>query len=90
MTISVLVPTLLRNLTGGEKNISTQGNSVAEVIGNLEQQYPGLKRKLVNENQVHQFINIYINESDIRFANGLETPIKTGDKITILPAVAGG
>lgn len=90
MSISVIVPTLLRNLTNGEKKVSVKGNSVAEVIENLDSQYPGMKAKLVHGDQVHRFVNIYINEEDIRFSNGLNTPVRVGDSLTVLPAVAGG
>ena len=90
MSISVIVPTLLRPLTNGEKRVSTHGNSVAEAIDNLERQFHGIKARLVNAEQVHRFVNIYVNEDDIRFADGLNTPIKAGDSLTVLPAVAGG
>ena len=90
MPISVIIPTLLRPLTHGEKRVSTHGSSVAEVIDNLEYQYPGIKARLVSAGQVHRFINIYVNEDDIRFTDGLNTPVKAGDSLTLLPAVAGG
>ncbi|HAQ25973.1 MAG TPA: molybdopterin synthase sulfur carrier subunit [Pseudomonas sp.] len=90
MSISVIVPTLLRPLTNGEKKVFTEGNSVAEAIENLERQFPGMKARLVSAEQVHRFVNIYVNEGDIRFAEGLNTPLKAGDSLTVLPAVAGG
>ncbi|MCQ4298056.1 MoaD/ThiS family protein [Pseudomonas stutzeri] len=90
MSISVIVPTLLRPLTNGEKTVFTQGNSVAEAIENLEHQFPGLKARLVSAEHVHRFVNIYVNEDDIRFSDGLNTPLKAGDSLTVLPAVAGG
>lgn len=90
MSISVIVPTLLRPLTHGEKNVTAQGSSVSELIENLDSQYPGIKAKLIKDDQVHRFVNIYINDDDIRFAEGLNTPVKAGDSLTVLPAVAGG
>ncbi|WP_418648627.1 MoaD/ThiS family protein [Thauera butanivorans] len=90
MSILVVVPTLLRPLTNGEKRVSAQGSSVAEVIDHLESQFPGIKAKLVHGDRVHRFVNVYINEDDIRFADGLDTPVKAGDTLTVLPAVAGG
>ncbi|TBU96795.1 MoaD/ThiS family protein [Stutzerimonas kirkiae] len=90
MSISVIVPTLLRPLTHGEKNVSVEGNSVAEAIDNLESRFPGIKARLISDDRVHRFVNIYVNEDDIRFADGLDTPIKAGDSLTVLPAVAGG
>jgi len=90
MSISVIVPALLRGLTHGEKTVSVPGTSVAEAIDHLERQFPGFKAKLVQGDQVHRFVNIYVNEEDIRFASGLKTPLKPGDSLTVLPAVAGG
>ncbi|ENO90246.1 MoaD/ThiS family protein [Thauera linaloolentis] len=90
MSVSVIVPTLLRPLTNGEKEVYAQGNSVAEAIDHLETQFPGIKARLVNGDQVHRFVNIYVNEDDIRFADGLRTLVKAGDSLTVLPAVAGG
>ncbi|AZV93010.1 molybdopterin synthase sulfur carrier subunit [Bordetella sp. J329] len=90
MSISVSIPTLLRNLTNGEKKVSAQGSSVAEVIESLESQFPGIKAKLMHGNLIHRFVNIYVNEDDVRFADGLGTPVNAGDSLTILPAVAGG
>ena len=90
MSIEVRIPTILRPYTSGEKLVTVEGTSLAEVINNLESTYPGLGERLTDENGLRRFINIYINDEDVRFLGGLEAPIKDGDSITILPAVAGG
>ncbi len=90
MSVSVVIPTLLRPLTQGEKRVEAQGDCVARVIDDLEGRYPGIKARLISGDEVHRFVNIYVNENDIRFAAGLKTPIRAGDSLTVLPAVAGG
>lgn len=90
MSITVIVPTILRPLTNQQKQIHIGGTKVSEVIDQLEQQYPGIKAKLVTEGAAHRFINIYVNDHDIRFQDGLSTCLQDGDILTILPAVAGG
>jgi len=90
MSISVLIPTLLRPLTKGEKTVQAQGAYVGEVIDHLDSQFPGIKDKLVSGDALHRFVNVYVNDSDVRFVDGLKTPIQAGDSLTVLPAVAGG
>ena len=90
MSIKVIIPTILRPLTNQQKHIHIDGIKVSEVIDRMEQQYPGIKAKLVSEGSAHRFINIYVNDNDIRFQEGLATPLQEGDVVTILPAVAGG
>ncbi|EPL10668.1 MoaD family protein [Pseudomonas sp. CF161] len=90
MSISVNVPTLLRTFTQDKKRVEVQGSTVLEVIEHLERDYPGVKERLIGDGQVHRFVNIYVNDDDIRFADNLATALKPGDAITILPAVAGG
>ncbi|MBK5540446.1 MoaD family protein [Pseudomonas sp. TH05] len=90
MSISVNVPTLLRTFTHDKKRVEVQGATVLEVIEHLERDYPGVKERLIGDGQVHRFVNIYVNDDDIRFADNLATALKPGDAITILPAVAGG
>lgn len=90
MTITVIIPTILRPLTNQQKRITITGFKVSEVIDQMEQQYPGIKAKLVSGGVAHRFINIYVNDNDIRFHNGLSTSLQDGDILTILPAVAGG
>jgi molybdopterin synthase sulfur carrier subunit len=89
--VSVKIPTSLRGLTGGADRVEGQGNTVAEVITNLDGQYPGLKNKLCDDdNQLRRFINLYTNQEDIRFLDNLDTGLEDGDELTIIPAIAGG
>jgi molybdopterin synthase sulfur carrier subunit len=90
MTVEVRIPTILRPYTSGEKLVTVEGTSLAEVINNLEITYPGLGDRLTDENGLRRFINIYINDEDVRFLSGLQSVISANDSITILPAVAGG
>ena len=90
MPITVNIPTILRPLTNGQKRIEISGFSVLEAIEQMERQYPGIKEKLMTGGKSHSFINIYVNDDDIRFGNGLLTHLRDGDSLTILPAVAGG
>ncbi|ABC29626.1 Molybdopterin converting factor, small subunit [Hahella chejuensis KCTC 2396] len=90
MSITIHIPTVLRPLTGDQKRIEGGGENVREVIENMESHYPGIQERLMADGKVHRFLNIYVNDDDIRFADNLDTPVRTGDSITILPAVAGG
>lgn len=90
MQITVNIPTILRSLTNNQKRIEITGFNVLEVIEQIEQQYPGVKEKLMTEGQAHRYVNIYVNDDDIRFSEGLLTNLQNGDSITILPSVAGG
>jgi MoaD family protein len=91
MSVEVRVPTVLRKHTGGARVVQAQGPDVAAVIENLEQQFPGLKQELMNEEgKVRQFVNIYVNDEDIRYLQSLQTRLDEGDSLAILPAVAGG
>ena len=88
-TVSIPVP--LRKLTNGVDTVIVSGSTIREVIDNLESGYPGiLERLLTSESVLRTFINIYINDEDIRFLNDLDTPVKETDEISILPAIAGG
>ena len=91
MPVTVRIPTPLRNLTGGRGEVETTGKDVAELIENIEKQNPGLKARLYDEQgQLRRFVNIYLNEEDIRFLNGPQTALKDGDVVSIIPAIAGG
>lgn len=90
MAVTVNIPTILRPLTNNQRRVELSGATVQEMIENLEQQYAGMKEKLLLDGQVHRFINIYVNDDDIRFSEGLATSLKAGDSVTILPSVAGG
>jgi MoaD family protein len=90
MAVTVSIPTILRTHTDGEKTVSASGATLAEVIDNLEANHGGLKSRLVKEGSLHRFVNVYVNDEDVRFAGGLDAKVADGDNVTILPAVAGG
>ncbi len=89
--ITVRIPTPLRPMTGGKGEVEAVGGSVLELIDHLNGSHPGLKDRICDEQgEVRRFINIYVNEEDIRFLTGKETPLKDGDEVSIVPAIAGG
>ncbi|MGE2727328.1 MoaD/ThiS family protein [Mycolicibacterium pulveris] len=90
MTVTVSIPTILRPHTGGEKRVTASGATLAAVISDLESNYAGISERLVDDGKLHRFVNIYVNDEDVRFSGGLDTMIADGDSVTILPAVAGG
>jgi sulfur-carrier protein len=90
MAIEVRVPTILRTYTGGEKAVSAKGDSLGAVIDDLETNHPGVKERLVEGGDLRRFINVYVNDEDVRFTGGLQTSLSEGDTVVILPAVAGG
>lgn len=90
MPIEVRIPTILRPFTRDQKVVAATGSTLSEVIGDLDFQYLGISDRLLENGALRRFINIYINDEDVRFSGGLDSPTKDGDSITILPAVAGG
>jgi molybdopterin synthase sulfur carrier subunit len=90
MAVTVSIPTILRTHTGGEKSVEASGKTVLEIIDDIESRHGGLKGRLVKDEKLHRFVNVYVNDEDVRFAGGLEAEVKDGDTLTILPAVAGG
>ncbi|NOY84646.1 MAG: MoaD/ThiS family protein [Nitrospirae bacterium] len=89
--IKVRIPTPLRRLTGGKGEVDLEGTSIAALINTLDIEFPGMKERLCDEEgAVRRFVNIYVNEEDIRFHQGLETPVTEGDEVSIIPAIAGG
>ncbi|KHL08382.1 MoaD family protein [Mumia flava] len=90
MAIEVRVPTILRTYTDGEKKVPAAGDTVIGVIDDLEANHAGIKERLVDDGEVRRFVNIYVNDEDIRFSGGLDTELSDGDVVVILPAVAGG
>ena len=91
MAVKVRIPTPLMKLTDNQAEVSAEGGSISEVINNLENQFNGIKERICDENgSPRRFINIYINEEDIRFLEGENTAVKDGDEISIIPAIAGG
>jgi molybdopterin synthase sulfur carrier subunit len=99
MAIEVRIPTILRTYTGGEKAVEASGATLSALIEDLESRYPGLKDRLLEpkasgegdgENDLRRFINLYVNDEDVRFTGGLGTELSDGDQVVVLPAVAGG
>lgn len=90
MSVHVLIPTPLRTLTRGQAQVETEAATIRELIDSLDTQYQGLKERLCDGGDVRRFVNIFVNEEDIRFLQGIETPVKAGDRVSIVPAVAGG
>lgn len=90
MAITVRIPTPLRTLTGGKDEVTAAGENVRDIIEDLERNHPGLKERLCDDKGVRRFVNIYANEEDIRFLDGLDTAVKDGDSLSVVPAIAGG
>lgn len=90
MAVEVRIPTILRNYTDGAKTVQGEGGTLSEVLGDLDGRHPGLRERLVDDAGVRRFVNVYLNDEDVRFLGGLETPVSDGDTVTVLPAVAGG
>ena len=94
MAVEVRIPTILRTYTGGEKAVSGQGSTLAELIDDVEGRHPGLRARIVDEKAdsaaLRRFVNVYVNDEDVRFSGGLSAPVADGDVVVVLPAVAGG
>jgi molybdopterin converting factor small subunit len=90
MSVEVRIPTILRPYTGGEKNVTGEGADLRALIADLDSRYPGISERLVDEQGLRRFVNVYLNDEDVRFLGGLDTVVADGDSVTILPAVAGG
>ena len=91
MSVRVRVPTPLRKFTQGADEVSAQGHNIRALVEDLEKQYPGIKDRICDEtSKVRRFVNVYVNGDDIRFLQNLETALKEGDAISIVPAIAGG
>ena len=91
MPIEVRIPTILRNYTGGEKAVEGKGETLGDLFADLDTRHSGLRGRLIGEDgSLNRFVNVYLNDEDVRFLGGVETPLSDGDVVTILPAVAGG
>ena len=91
MSKKVRIPTPLRKLTNNEELVEVTGSTVGEIIGELQTRYPGFQERLLDENgQIRRFVNIYVNEEDVRFLKNQDTPLNEGDDVSIIPAIAGG
>ncbi|MBI4355155.1 MAG: MoaD/ThiS family protein [Candidatus Omnitrophica bacterium] len=91
MAVKVRIPTPLQKITNNQAEVETKGSTVAEVIASLNTQFPSLKERLCDDKgQLRRFVNVFVNDEDIRFLKGDQTPIKDGDELSIIPAIAGG
>ena len=90
MAVEVRIPTILRTFTGGEKAVQGAGATLAQVIDDVDSRHPGLKERLVESDNLRRFVNVYVNDEDVRFVGGLEAATADGDVVVVLPAVAGG
>jgi molybdopterin synthase sulfur carrier subunit len=90
METIVRIPAPLRTLTGGKEEVAVAGSTLSEIIEDMEKKHPGIRDRLVDEKGVRRFVNIYVGEEDTRFLGGLKAPVKAGDEISIVPAIAGG
>jgi sulfur-carrier protein len=91
MSVSVLIPTILRTYTGGAAKVEAEGATLAEVLDALEKNHTGIRARILDdEGKLRRFVNLYVNEEDVRFADGLNTAVPDGGSVSIIPAVAGG
>ena len=91
MPVTVRIPTTLRTLTGGSSEVKVEGSTVGEVLGNLEGAHPGFKDRLLDdEGGLRRFVNVFVADDDVRYLQGLDTPVPEGETVAIIPAVAGG
>ena len=94
MAVEVRIPTILRTYTDGEKAVPGEGATLSEVIEHLESNHPGIKERLIDgsdgQDDLRRFVNVYVNDEDVRFTGGLDTAVQDGDQVVVLPAVAGG
>ena len=94
MAVEVRIPTILRNYTDGEKSVAGEGANLSALIDDLESSHPGIKERLVEAKDgsvdLRRFVNVYVNDEDVRFLGGLDAPVTDGDQVVVLPAVAGG
>ena len=90
MAIEVRIPTILRTYTGDQKSVTAEGANLSSLIDDLEAKHAGIKDRLIDNGDLRRFVNVYVNDEDVRFLGGLETPVADGDTVTVLPAVAGG
>ena len=91
MAVTIKLPTILRKFAGNEARVSAEGATLAEALKDLESRYPGITKNVIaDDGGLHRFINVYVNDEDVRYLGSLETEVKEGDTVSILPAVAGG
>ncbi|MBL8800237.1 MAG: MoaD/ThiS family protein [Planctomycetia bacterium] len=90
MTVRIQIPTPMRQHTEGQATVEASGGSVQAVLEDLAKKYPGISQRIFENGQVRRFVNLYLNDEDVRYLDNLNTPVKDGDELSIIPAVAGG
>lgn len=90
MAVKVLIPTPLQKLTNGKDVVEAEAGKIIDIINALDKTFPGLAERLCQDGKIRRFINVYVNEEDVRFLQGEETMVKDGDEVSIVPAIAGG
>ena len=90
MATEVKLTANLQKLAGGSRSVQAQGTTIRELLDDLDSRHPGFKNMVVADGQIHRFVNVYLNDEDVRFLSQLDTPIKEGDTVSVLPALAGG
>ena len=91
MAVTVRIPTPLQRLTNGQAQVQCEGTTVSELLNDLEKRHPGIKERICDEQgKLRRFVNVFVNEEDIRFLQGDQTAVKSGDEVSIIPAIAGG
>ncbi|MER6527924.1 MoaD/ThiS family protein [Streptomyces sp. NPDC001508] len=90
MAIEVRIPTILRQYTDGQKAVEGSGDTLAALFADLDTRHAGIQARIVEDGKLRRFVNVYLNDEDVRFVDGIDTKLSDGDTVTILPAVAGG
>lgn len=91
MPVDVRLPTVLRSEAGGQSTVTVEGSTIGDVLRELVAEYPGMAGQLLNDDgSLHRFVNVYVNDDDVRYLSALDTPVEEGDEVSLLPAVAGG
>ncbi|MDA8091288.1 MAG: MoaD/ThiS family protein [Nitrospiraceae bacterium] len=90
MSVKVRIPTPLQRITGGKEEVSTEAGKVVDIVQDLERQFPGIAERISEGGKIRRFVNVYVNEEDIRFLQAENTLVKDGDEVSIVPAIAGG
>lgn len=91
MPVTVRIPTVLRPATDGQRTVAVEGSTVGDVLGKLAADHPGVREQVFSaDGTLHRFLNVYVNDDDVRYTGGLDTAVAAGDEVTLLPAVAGG
>jgi sulfur-carrier protein len=91
MSVSVRIPTILRTFTGGSAEVKADPGTLREVLASLDASYPGLAGRIIDDaGNLRRFVNVYVGDEDVRFARGLDTPVPSGSRVSVIPAVAGG